>query len=505
MATNYTQKVMEHMENPHNVGKIDDADGVGKVGNPVCLLPATRVHLNDELEHISSVKANRRVLTHTGYYSDIDRVSHRGYKGKMLALKSKLGKVTLTPDHLVLAIRLPKRHRFFYTNRKRMLAPAWHHAEDLERRDVALYPIMKEEKDIRYIPLEVKKLKYDYRSKDLPERVEVDDGFMRLSGYYLSEGYVKDKVTKTFLCFTFNIKEEEYVQDVVSIVKAKFGLDAKVKRIPARKTAHVFVYSAGLARFFKRLFGVGAAYKRVPQEFMLLPPRKQRALIKGLWRGDGHMSTARKWPRAGYATVSEELAQQMKVLLLRQHIVPSIYVEGAKEAKGVKHKQAYRIHVGDKDSLRKLASIMGVSFDYAKTEKTHSWFDNNFLYTPITSIESAAYDGDVFNLEVAGAHSFVTDSFCVHNCGDVMSMYIKVKGDKIVDIKFKTYGCGAAIATSSMMTDMVKGKTIAEAEKITKDQLAKELGGLPVIKLHCSVLAVDALHEAIKDYRSKQK
>lgn len=90
-------------------------------------------------------------------------------------------------------------------------------------------------------------------------------------------------------------------------------------------------------------------------------------------------------------------------------------------------------------------------------------------------------------------------------CGYVMSIYIKVKGDKIVDIKFKTYGCGAAIATSSMLTDMVKGKTLAEAEKITKTQLAGELGSLPPVKLHCSVLAVDALHEAIKDYRSKKK
>ncbi len=90
-------------------------------------------------------------------------------------------------------------------------------------------------------------------------------------------------------------------------------------------------------------------------------------------------------------------------------------------------------------------------------------------------------------------------------CGDVMSMFIKVENGIITDIKFKTYGCGAAIATSSMMTEMVKGKTIGEAEKITKDQLAKELDGLPNIKLHCSVLAVDALHKAIADYKGKHK
>ncbi|OGS40329.1 MAG: Fe-S cluster assembly scaffold protein NifU [Euryarchaeota archaeon RBG_13_31_8] len=90
-------------------------------------------------------------------------------------------------------------------------------------------------------------------------------------------------------------------------------------------------------------------------------------------------------------------------------------------------------------------------------------------------------------------------------CGDVMAIYIKVKDNKIVDIKFKTFGCVAAISTSSILTEMVKGKTLDEALKITRDDVANELGGLPAIKMHCSNLAADALHEAIKDYRNKQK
>jgi nitrogen fixation NifU-like protein len=90
-------------------------------------------------------------------------------------------------------------------------------------------------------------------------------------------------------------------------------------------------------------------------------------------------------------------------------------------------------------------------------------------------------------------------------CGDVMAIYIKVKDEKIVDIKFKTFGCAAALATSSVLTEMVKGKTIDEALKITRDDVANELGGLPAIKMHCSNLAADALREAIKDYRNKKK
>lgn len=88
-------------------------------------------------------------------------------------------------------------------------------------------------------------------------------------------------------------------------------------------------------------------------------------------------------------------------------------------------------------------------------------------------------------------------------CGDVMRLYIKVQDGKIIDAKFKTFGCGAAIATSSMVTDLVKGKTIDEALQISNKAVAEALGGLPKIKMHCSVLAEEALRAAIEDYKKK--
>ena len=90
-------------------------------------------------------------------------------------------------------------------------------------------------------------------------------------------------------------------------------------------------------------------------------------------------------------------------------------------------------------------------------------------------------------------------------CGDLMTMYIKVENDRIKDVKFKTFGCGAAIATSSMTTELAKGKTIDEAMKITRASVAGSLGGLPPVKMHCSNLAADALHAAIKDYQEKRE
>jgi len=90
-------------------------------------------------------------------------------------------------------------------------------------------------------------------------------------------------------------------------------------------------------------------------------------------------------------------------------------------------------------------------------------------------------------------------------CGDIMKLFIKVKNGHIVDVKFKTFGCGAAIATSSMITELVKNKTLEEAEKISRKTVADALDGLPKNKLHCSNLAADALHKAIEDYKKRKK
>jgi nitrogen fixation protein NifU and related proteins len=94
-------------------------------------------------------------------------------------------------------------------------------------------------------------------------------------------------------------------------------------------------------------------------------------------------------------------------------------------------------------------------------------------------------------------------------CGDLMKIYIKVKKDKgkevLKDVKFETLGCAAAIATSSMVTDLAKGRTLSEAKKITRNNVAENLEGLPPAKMHCSNLAADALHAAIEDYKKRNK
>ena len=86
-------------------------------------------------------------------------------------------------------------------------------------------------------------------------------------------------------------------------------------------------------------------------------------------------------------------------------------------------------------------------------------------------------------------------------CGDIMKIYLKIENDMIADVKFETFGCGSAIASSSMATEMIKGKPISEAMKLTNKAVAEALDGLPAHKMHCSVLAEEAIHAAIDDYR----
>lgn len=90
-------------------------------------------------------------------------------------------------------------------------------------------------------------------------------------------------------------------------------------------------------------------------------------------------------------------------------------------------------------------------------------------------------------------------------CGDVMVMYLKIRDDRIEDAKFETFGCGAAIATSSMATELIKGKTVEEALRVTNRAVAEALGGLPPHKMHCSVLAEEAIRAAIEDYQAKRR
>lgn len=490
----YSEKVMDHFTNPRNVGEIENPDGVGQVGNPVCLTPETLVVTNSQVKQIKELKSGIKVLGHDGQYHAVKKVFKRDYKGQIYTLKvHNLGEIKLTGEHLIYAIKLADfQHKYKAAQNQ---IPDWFSSKELAPGDYVLYPVPQRTIDTEAILLEEEKPQLDYKSKELPNEVRVNKEFLRLLGFYLAEGYVRTAACKGTVGFVFGSEKDNLVKEVVFLMKKVFNLTpAPVER--KNSFIHILFYSARLARFLAKVFGKGAEDKVLPQWAVDLPVEKQKHILYGLWWGNGYI----KEDVAKWVTISKQLAYQTRLLLFRQGINCS-FVTSAEN-----HKPSYQIYIEQQESLTKLAGILEIELNFKPKLKNpqKTWFDGGYFYAPIWKLEKEAYQGQVYNLEVEGAHSYLTEAAAVHNCGDVMKLTVRIKDDRIVDVKFKTFGCGAAVATSSMVTEMVKGKTIQEALKISNKAVAEALDGLPPQKMHCSNLAADALHKAIDDYLSKQ-
>ena len=628
MEGSYSEKVMEHFRNPRNVGEIPDADGVGNVGNPVCVAEGTLVKCNNHLAPIENIiEGKTRVLSHDGKYHVVTKVFKRKYTGKAFTILSGAAKkIRLTPEHHVLSIRhyaagnkrdkiydwmmpeelkagdsllFPKKGGgFSYSKIKKISksrysgyvydlevkgahsyvtkAATLHNCGDIMRLYIKVDPKneiitdakfktfgclppeaevvaanggwrkMSEttEKDnvvnrkgavatiaetfkqnysgpmVDIIPfvspynhfsvtsghpvLSIKRdsLKKSRRAshkcdwlrvnqKELfaaePAYIEarhleksdylvfnvnhdVKDSsiftkeIMRLLGYYLSEGYLIAKGRA--VAFAFNKKEKKAIDEVKSLV---FGFIGKEMRGRIRGNVHeIWCSSTKLAQFLKTHAGSIARKKQLSKDIMLLPYDKQKELIKTYLIGDGDVDRRRPGDSFTYraVTTSSAIAIQVQQILARGGIFSSIKETlksgGLIEGRKIKPSLMYVI-----------------SFKLERTHKFVHKTDKAFL-VPIRDVRKRIYEGPVYNLRIQDeTNSYLVKGFAVHNCG-------------------------AAIATSSMVTELVKGKTIVEALKVSNHAVAEALGGLPKIKMHCSVLAEQALRSAINDYLARR-
>jgi len=509
----YTDIVKEHFFNPRNLMLEDpdeaQYDAVGMVGSPACILPSTLVQLNPKLEEIGKTIVGAPILGHDGYFHKIEKVFCPKYQAELTTLKNQLGKVTATKDHLIYAIQVPRKRdsSFVCTKYKRRIPVSWVHAGDLKKGDVVLYPIPKEVRGLSELELlPMIRKKFDFKSRVLPNRVPLAADLLELFGYFVAEGSSK----KGELTFTFGETEENLSTRVKGLMKKYFHLDASVRERPSNHRLDVVVYNIYLASIFREWFGVLAENKKVPEFILYLDPNLQKGFLRGLWRGDGYFNAIRSQPRAGFVTVSETLLHQAIWILLRQKIIPSVYLEKAHNKNGVSHLKSYRIHVGDMTSLERLADILEIPFvrDPNKRHLVESWFDENYLHIPVRKVSSVHFKGRLYNFEVSGSHTYATDAFLVHNCGDMMKMWLKVDEgtERIKEMKWRTFGCASAIAATSMFSVMItenEGILIDDALKIKPQHIMERLGGLPNRKIHCSVLADKAFRKAANDYFRK--
>jgi len=486
----YTKKVLNHFKKPHNYGKMKNPDGMGKVGNIVCgdvmwlyikigknkkgqeiisdikfetfgCLPQDGIVVTNEgdWEYISSIRNGSFVLNEQGKKTRVLEGSIRKYNGQLLRVipfVSPYNEFSLTPEHPVFSIKRQwlkssrkssKVCNWLKVDEKELLItqPKYILAKDLNISDYLVFVVNKTIKDSSIFTKEV----------------------MKLMGYYLAEGY--SSANHSVLAFAFNKNEIKNIDEVKSLILKV--IRKKVKERIRGNVKEIYICSRKWVKFFTRFAGRLALNKKLSSEIILLPFWKQWEMIKTLIKGDGSLTKRRMddFPRHRIATASQKLAIQIQEILARDEIFCSI-------------KKFTNIRFRSYIEGRKISAnpIFEISFSLKRKHKfVHK--NKNYFLVPIREIKKKHYQGDVFNIQVEGQeNSYLTKGFVVHNCV-------------------------AAIATSSTITDLAKGKTLEEALKINKKEVIRSLGQLPPIKIHCSVLAADALSEAIYDYLLKTK
>ena len=478
---NYSEKVMDHFRNPRNVGEMENPDGVGHVGNPVCgdvmelyikvkddvivdakfktfgcLPPDEKIVLsNGEWEKISAVIKGTKVLNGRRKNTEVVKTYNRNYRGQILKIcpfVSPFNEFFVTPEHPILSLRRSKiegsrisnkRCNWLRINKDKLMSAQFEFAKakDLNSGDYLIYTVNKDVRDNEF-----------YSSK-----------LMRLIGYYLAEGYISAQ--SGVVIFALNKNETKIIKEIETLIYHLYKKEAK-KRIRDNVT-EVYLCSRKVVRFLTKVAGEKAHFKSVNKEIMLLPFEKQWQMVETYLAGDGDFYRRRLKDSLTYriTTVSQNLAIQIQEILGRGGIFASI-------------RPVYKTNcfIGG----RKLKN----SFQYIisfKLRRKHQFVHNkeNYFLIPIKKIEKISYRGKVYNFQVLGEpNTYLIRGFVVHNCG-------------------------AAIATSSMVTELIKGKKIEEVLKISNRAVAEALGGLPAIKMHCSVLAEQALKSAIDDYYQK--
>jgi hypothetical protein len=358
---------------------------------PVCLPPGEEIVANNSLKKIEEIGIGNKVLTIDGSFQDIDQITSRAYQGKLIKIKTRFSNewVSLTENHPVLVGKVKKSHGKIGI----VGNLAWKKADQINKEDLLIYPIISKTKDIKKIKFsevlgveekngKVKNDQETHTSYRLSNEIKVDDKFLRLAGYYLSEG----SLGRQEIMFYFNKNEKEYINDVVNIMQDLFNLRSHL-RIRGQ-VADIFVYSRLVRDLFGVLFGKNAPNKKIPHWMLLLPQKKLKEVIKGYYRGDGCMRDK----DFCFVTTSRTLAYQLRDILLRFKIIASVQKREKEKINKLpgeigKRKirfnyDKYHIVVGGA-SLKRISNLLGIhhpKLDKRKFISKHAWIKDNKLY-----------------------------------------------------------------------------------------------------------------------------
>jgi len=488
--TLYSKEIMEHFKNPKNVGRMKNPSGLGQAGNKICgdimylylkigknkagkeiikdvkfetfgcLAPNEKILTGEgDWQKISLIQKGLDVLNSNGRKTQVVKTFIRPYSGPILTITpftSPFNKFSVTPEHPILSVK----RNWLKSARRSSRLCNWLRIKEEEL--TSTKP--------RYV-LAGNLKKSDYliftQNKKIKDSTIFNKDMMKLLGYYLAEGY--SSANSSTLAFAFNKNEKENISELkLSLFKIT---NKKPKERIRKNVNEIYICSRKWVKFFTSIASRLAPSKKLSNEILLLPFAKQWEMIKTYIKGDGYLVRRRPNNEITYrvSTVSQNLAIQTQEILARGGIFSAI-----KQDTNIERKS----HIEGRKVDSKV--LYTVSF---QLKRKHKFVHQNrgYFLVPIRKITKRNYLGNVYNIQVKNKpSSYLVKGFAVHNCT-------------------------VAIANTSLLTTMVKRKTLEAAAKITKDDLIKKFGQVPLIKIHCSLLAVDALSEAIYDYFLKNK
>lgn len=404
--------------------------GKGVATCATCLPPDESVIGNSSIKPIKDITNDQRVLTYDGVYRQILDTTKRFYEGDLVSIKTRFftEPVLLTPNHPVLKCNITKGNWWTGYKNFKWSNPEWVPAGILKKGDIVFYPIVQETKykksilisDFLDVKVDGSNLAYykheTYTAHRIPNRIPINDDFLRLMGYFLAEG----SITPRGINFYFNKKEQEYIIDVTRIIRATFNLKPTVKN--EGSVARIMVFSKMVGQLFELLLSKYSYNKRIPHFIVILDKNKQKELVKGLFRGDGCIRDK----DFCLVTNSRTLTYQLRDILLRLGIIPQIQIRKLEQLKSsiidgrtinFRHDK-YHLIIGG-TSLEPMSALLGIAHPkLALRKRTHSfaWIRDRQVLLPIKDISYQEYKGEVCNLAVEESNTYVAKNFVVHNC-----------------------------------------------------------------------------------------